>query len=367
VNVKRYDYVAQFGDDIDRIVAAMRELMLAGRYGIADEVAAFERDFSGYLGVRYASGTNTGTDALVVALAALGVGRGDEVITQANTFNATVAAICLVGATPVLVDAQERTFLIDEVQLEGAVTSRTRAVIPVHLCGKPTPMDGILRLSESRGIYVVEDAAQAHGARIAGRAVGTFGTVGCFSFHPSKNLAAAGDGGAVVTDDAGLDSELKSRRALGQRRQNDHVAISPHSQLHALQAIVLREKLSKLDEWNRQRREVAARYREVFAGLPLKFQETTPDEEHVFHLFQVRTTCRDRLLHYLQAADIDAVVRYPVPIHLQPAFAEQGWRLRQFPVAERLADELLCLPIRPDLTEGEIEYVAKTVRTFFGS
>ena len=260
MNVKRYDYEAQFGDDIDRIVAAMRELMLAGRYGVADEVADFEREFSTYLGVRYASGINTGTDALVVALAALGVGRGDEVITQANTFNATVAAICLVGATPVLVDAQERTFLIDEGQLEGAVTSRTRAVIPVHLYGKPTPMDGILRLSESRGIYVVEDAAQAHGARIAGRAVGTFGTVGCFSFHPSKNLAAAGDGGAVVTDDTGLDSELKCRRALGQRRQNDHVAISLHSQLHALQAIVLREKLPKLDEWNRQRREVA-RYR----------------------------------------------------------------------------------------------------------
>jgi len=197
VKVARYDYAAQFGDSIDVVLAAMRDAMLSGRYGTTGEVADFEREFAAFLGVQYARGVNTGTDALQIALAAVGVEAGDEVITQANTFNATVAAICLLGARPVLVDAHPDTFLLDETQLDSALTPRTRAVVPVHLFGKPTPMEGILRLCSTRGIAVVEDAAQAHGATLDGRAVGTFGAAGCFSFHPSKNLASAGDGGAV--------------------------------------------------------------------------------------------------------------------------------------------------------------------------
>ena len=318
------------------------------------------------LGARHVRGVNTGTDALIVALAALGIGRGDEVITQANTFNATVAAICLVGANPVLVDAEERTFLIDQSQIEGAISSRTRAIIPVHLFGKATPMDDILLPAEAHGLHVVEDAAQSHGARTGGRRVGTFGTVGCFSFHPSKNLAAAGDGGAAVTNDPELDTQIDVRRSLGQRRQNDHIVIAPNTHLHALQAVVLRAKLPRLDEWNARRRRVASAYRKALADCPLTFQEPGEDNEHVFHLFQVRTPARDDLVEHLRASGLDAIVRYPVPIHLQPAFADRGWRRGQFPVAETLAEELLCLPIRPNLTEAEVERVASSIRRFFG-
>jgi dTDP-4-amino-4,6-dideoxygalactose transaminase len=365
VKVARYNYPAQFGDDIDFVLAAMREAILSGRYGLSDDVASFEREFASFLGAQYTRGVNTGTDALQIALAAVGVGRGDEVVTQANTFNATVAAICLLGARPVLVDALPDTYLIDETQLDSVITARTRAVVPVHLFGKPTPMSGILQLCNARGISVVEDAAQAHGATLDGRTVGTFGAAGCFSFHPNKNLASAGDGGAVATNDPELDADVARRRALGQREQNDHGVIGLNSRLHALQAIVLSAKLPKLDAWNAQRRVVAEAYREALGDLPLRFQKTHNDEGHVFHLFQVQSAERDALLRHLRHTGIDAVVRYPTPIHLQAAFTEFGWRRGQFPVSERLAAELLCLPIRPDMLSREVELVTEAVREFF--
>jgi dTDP-4-amino-4,6-dideoxygalactose transaminase len=308
---------------------------------------------------------NSGTDALTIALMALGVGPGDEVITQANTFHATVAAIRLAGAAPVLVDADAGSFLIDEHQAASAVTSRTRAIIPVHLYGKPTPMRGLLGLAERTGIAIVEDGAQAHGARIDGRAVGTFGAIGCFSFHPSKNLAAAGDAGALVTDSDELHARIGPLRELGQRGQNNHVVLGLNSKIDAIQARVLSHKLPFLEAWNRARREIAGWYGERLASFPLSFQRTDHGEVHVFHLFQVRTAARDPLLEHLRARGVDAVVRYPTPIHLQPAFAGCGWRPGQFPVAERLARELLCLPIRPDLTRAEVDYVCDCMAGFF--
>jgi dTDP-4-amino-4,6-dideoxygalactose transaminase len=241
------------------------------------------------------------------ALLALGIGPGDEVITQANTFYATVAAIRLVGATPVLVDAEEETCLIAVSQISSAITARTRAILPVHLYGKPTPMMPILALAERHGLAVVEDAAQAHGASLSGRRVGTFG---CFSFHPRKNLAAAGDAGAIVTRDA----EIQRRRALGQVGQNQHVTLGYNSKLDALQALVLSLKLPRLDEWNDARRRVAQSYHELLADLPIGFQEWPPGE---------------------------------------------------FPIAEQLARELLCWPLRPDMGLDEVEYVANVVREFF--
>jgi dTDP-4-amino-4,6-dideoxygalactose transaminase len=365
MKVGRYNYPAQFGEDLAPLFADLHRMLLGGQYILTPEVKRFEEAFARYLGVAHARGVNTGTDALVLALLALGVGPGDEVITQANTFYATVAAIKLVGATPVLVDALDDTFLMNVDQVDAAVTPRTRVLLPVHLYGKPTPMGRLLALAARHGLEVVEDACQAHGARLDGRCAGTSGAVGCFSFHPSKNLAAAGDGGAVVTDRADLDEALRCRRELGQRGQNNHVALGYNSKLDALQACVLSWKLPHLEAWNSGRRRVAAAYRERLHDLPLRFQRPDPGEEHVYHLFQVRTEHRDALLAHLLAAGVDVVVRYPEPIHLQAAFADGGWKKGQFPVAERLAAELLCLPIRPDMNEAEVTYVTDQVRAFF--
>jgi dTDP-4-amino-4,6-dideoxygalactose transaminase len=310
---------------------------------------------------------NSGTDALILALRALQIGPGAEVVTHANAFNATVAAIECVGAIPVLVDAEESTFLVDRMQLSDAMTDNTRAIIPVHLYGKPTPMMDILDLATRLGIDVVEDAAQAHGARIHGKTVGCFGRLACFSFHPSKNLAAAGDAGAIVTNEESLVTLIEMDRALGQSQQNVHARAGLNSKLDAMQAVVLSSKLPKLQTWNEARGRVAGQYRDYLKDLPLGFQAISSDETHVYHLFQIRTPHRDRLLEHLQRRGIDAVVRYPTPIHRQQAFTHRKWKAGQFPVAERLANELLALPIRPDMSVSEVAYVAEQVRTFFGA
>jgi dTDP-4-amino-4,6-dideoxygalactose transaminase len=285
MKVGRYNYAHQMGADIEPLIADLRAMLIGGRYELTAEVKQFEAQLAQYLGARYVRGVNTGTDALVVALRALGIGRGDQVITQANTFNATVGAIELAGAEPVLVDVDPETFLIDRQQLREAIGPRTRALMPVHLYGKPTPMAEIVALAEARGLFVIEDAAQAIGARIEGQSVGTFGHFGCFSFHPSKNLAAAGDGGAVVARNADLDEALRRQRELGQVGQNNHVVVGFNTKLDALQARILSWKLPRLEEWNEHRRTAAQWYRERLARLPLGFQARTDGETHVYHLF----------------------------------------------------------------------------------
>ena len=362
--VSRYDYGQQL-EDIDSLLTDLKQVMLEGNYILSKDVAVFEASFAAYCQCQFGRGVNSGTDALLIALRALGIGPGDEVITVANTFHATVAAIELAGATPVLIDADDSTFLLDDQQLAGAVSPRTRAVIPVHLFGKPVKMTPLLEFAERRGLLLIEDAAQAHGACTDGKRVGSFGAAGCFSFHPSKNLAAAGDAGAIVTNDAELADKIDLFRALGQRAQNDHVAIGFNSKLDGIQARILDWKLRRLDEWNRSRASIAGRYREALCDLPVSFQATDPTEIHVYHLFQLRLEQRDGLLEYLRTRGIDAVVRYPTPIHLQPAFHRRGWKRGEFRVSEALADQLLCLPIRPVMHEEEIETVIEGVRAFF--
>ena len=365
MEVRRYNYAHQFGSDVDELVCDLREMILTGRYILGKDVLEFETMFAAFLSVGYACGVNSGTDALAIGLMALGVGKGDEVVTQANTFHATVAAVCNVGATPVLVDVDERSYLIDRAAVADAITDRTRVLLPVHLYGKPTPMAPLLALARKHDVMVVEDAAQAVGARYDGVRAGTSGHLGCFSFHPSKNLAAAGDGGAIVTNAAELIAHVRLRRELGQASQNDHVVVGLNSKLDAIQARILSWKLRQVDRWNEARVRVATYYREHLQDLPLSFQSVDTREEHVYHLFAVRTRDRDALLSHLRSHGIDAVVRYPVPIHLQPAFADRGWRNGQFPVAEQLAAELLCLPVRPDLSEDEAAEVVRQVRTYF--
>jgi dTDP-4-amino-4,6-dideoxygalactose transaminase len=361
----RYNYSAQFGDGIDELMPEIRSMLIDGRYILTCELREFERAFAEYTECNFARGVNSGTDAITIGLLVLGIEPGDQIITQANTFHATVAAIQLAGAHPVLVDADEESFLMDVRQIPSVLNSHTRVLMPVHLFGKPTPMLELMAISESTGAHVVEDAAQAHGARIHGKRVGGFGALGCFSFHPSKNLAAAGDAGAIVTNNADLASRIDRFRALGQREQNVHVVVGLNSKLDAIQARILSWKLARLDSWNRARAEVAKWYRSALSDAPVTFQRSDNGETHVYHLMQVRAPHRDALLTYLRQSRVDAAVRYPTPIHLQPAFVKWGWRQGQFPVAERLANELLCLPIRPDMQQSEVEFVASRVSTFF--
>lgn len=365
MKVDRYNFASQFGDELHLVTEEISRMLVTGHYILTEEVSHFEAEFANYLGTKYARGVNTGTDALTIALLALGIQPGDEVITQANTFNATVTAVIRATAKPVLVDAEESSFLIDESQVQTVITARTRVILPVHLYGKPTPLQRLSALAQKHNLQLVEDAAQAHGARIGGRRMGTIGDVGCFSFHPSKNLAAAGDGGAIVTNHDSIDRQIARYRELGQCGQNNHVVVGLNSKLDSIQALILSRKLTKLDAWNADRRNVGGWYRERLGDLPLRFQSASPDEEHVYHLFQVRAERRDQLLQFLRSQDIDAVVRYPTPIHLQPAFANCGWRKGQFPVAEKLANELLCLPIRPDLSLSEVEFVTDKIRMFY--
>ena len=365
MRVERYNYAAQFSaDDLDTLTSTFREILSRGEYVPSREGRAFEEHFARLIGVKHARAVGCGTDALILTMRALGIGPGDEVITQANTFYATVAAIAWVGATPVLVDADDETFLIDQQKLRAAFGPRTRAVIVVHLYGKPTPMQELLREADARRIAVIEDAAQAHGAMIDGRAVGSFGVAGCFSFHASKNLAAAGDGGCVVTDSQELADLIEAYRTHGQRIQHEHIVMGVNSKLDAIQSAILCAKLPRLLGWNAQRRAIAATYRDALQDLDMIFQREDPDELHAYHLFVVRTRERDELLRHLQARGVDAVVRYPYPIHEQPPFAHFNWKRGDYPVAEALARELLCLPLRPDMSRAEQQYVVDAVRSF---
>jgi len=360
---KRYNFAAQFAGIAGAVEQAIGKALIDGNYILGPEVEAFEAEFAAFCQVRNCVGMNSGTDALILALLAVGIGPGHRVAVQANTFYATVASICLTGATPVLIDACPDTFLMDLEKL--AALDSIDAILPVHLYGLATDMGRTLEIARLQGALVIEDCAQAHGAMWAGRPVGSFGRVGCFSFHPSKNLSAAGDAGGCVTSDAELNERLRMLRHLGQVDQNDHRFIARNSRLDVIQSIVLRAKLPSLSAGNLRRREIAERYRAGLTGLPVKFQAAGDPGEHVYHLFQLGSDCRDLLLDFLVSNGVDATVRYPLPIHLQPAFGHLGLAEGSFPVAERLARQLLCLPIRPDMSDDEVEFIVDTVRLYF--
>lgn len=365
MKARRYDYAGQI-EDWPALLARIEDVLRSGRYVLGAEVGAFEEELADYLGAERTLGVNCGTDALLLAYRACGLGPGDRAITQANTFHATVSAMRTLGVEPVLVDAHPETFVLDAAALEEVPLDSVRAVVPVHLYGRPCDMDAIAGYAKRNALEVVEDAAQAIGARWRGRRVGTFGRFGAISFHPSKNLAAAGDGGAIVLRDGGDAPVLEALRALGQVGQNDHHHVGINSKLDTIQAVVLSDKLARLDTWNADRRRVAASYRERLSGLPLRFQDDPEELEHVYHLFYVRAERRDGLLEFLREHGVDAVVRYPTPIHLQPAFDDGPWKVGQFPVAEALAREGIALPIRPGMGEEEIEHTVACIREFYG-
>ena len=344
---------------------AIGEVVASGQFILGPQVAAFEQRFAAYCGVRHAIGVGNGMDALRLALMALDVRGGDEVILPANTYVATALAVSAVGAVPVLVDCDPRTYNLDPRGLERAVTPRTRVIMPVHLTGQAADMDAVMAVAERRGLHVIEDAAQAHGAAWRGRRCGSIGAVGCFSFYPSKNLGAFGDAGMAVTNDDALARRLAQLRNYGQSQKYDHVAAGLNSRLDSLQAAVLAVKLPHLDRWNEARVSRAARYRAALRGVgDLRLQEIAPGATSVYHLFVVETEHRDRLRRHLADAGIDTGVHYPVPIHLQPAYAA-GYRMGQFPHTEALARRSLSLPMFPELRDDQVDAVAAAIRRFF--
>ncbi|CAL9622993.1 DegT/DnrJ/EryC1/StrS family aminotransferase [Streptomyces sp. enrichment culture] len=366
--VPKYRYPAQFAGGERELLDRIGEVLLRGGYVLGEEVAEFERRLAGYLGAAHTVGVNSGTDALILTLDALGIGPGDEVITVANSFHATAQAIARRGADPVYVDCRDDDFLMDLDLLPAAFTERTRAVILVHMFGRAADVPRAARLARDAGVTLVEDCAQAIGARSHGVRVGTASAAGCWSFAPSKNLAAAGDAGAVSVQDDALADRLRLLRHFGQPRQNQHDILGYNSRLDTLQALVLLHKLDRLDTWNARRATVAATYRERLAGLPLRFQDPGEEGGHVYHLFQVCTeseTVRDGLLAHLTDSGIDAVVRYPVPLPRQPALAGPAADRHPCPVAEDLSRRTLCLPIRPDLDAAEIGHVCHAVTGYF--
>lgn len=363
--VERSNYRFEFAQILAPVMEEIEAVLLSGDYILSQHVSRFERAFADFIGCDHALGVNSGTDALVLALEALDIGSGDEVITVANTFHATALAIARTGAKTVLVDARINDFLMDVSQIEAAITPRTKAILPVHLFGLALDLTSIVELCQRHNLYLIEDCAQAAGAKVGGKRVGSIGNIGCFSFHPSKNLAAAGDAGMVTTSDAAIAHRVRGLRYFGQRERKVHSEFGYNSKTDAVQAIVLAHKLPFLDEWNELRHRQAERYRSELSDLQIAFQSSNFDEHHVYHLFQVQTSEREALRTYLVSRGIDAVVRYPCPIHLQPPFADLGYQRGEFPVAEHLADTTLCLPIRPDMNSKETEYVVGSVREFF--
>lgn len=341
--------------------AAIGRVLDSGQYVLGEEVEAFEREFADYSGGSHGVAVNSGTSALHLALLAAGVGPGDEVITVPFTFVATAAAIGYVGARPVFVDIDPDTFTIDVTRLEPALTSRTKAIVPVHLYGQPADMDPILEIAARHNLAVIEDACQAHGARYKGRRVGSIGDAGCFSFYPGKNLGAYGEGGIVVTNSAAIARQVRMLRDWGQDRKYHHVLKGYNYRMEGLQGSVLRVKLRRLERWTEARRARARDYGELLNRSDVQAPEEAPYACHVYHVYAVRAPDRSALQRALQANGIGTGIHYPVPVHLQPAYADLGFRPGDFPQAERAANEVLSLPMYPELSHTDLELVTAVI------
>jgi dTDP-4-amino-4,6-dideoxygalactose transaminase len=358
------DLRTQYRTIRDEVRAAMDEVLESSQFILGNAVERFECDFATYLGVRHAVGVASGLDALRLALEGAGVGPGDEVVLPANTYIATALAVSAVGAKPVLVDCQEDSYQLDPSLVEAAITSRTRALMPVHLYGQPADMSTLLTIAARHGLDVIEDAAQAHGAAFAGRLCGTMGRAGCFSFYPGKNLGAYGDGGCVVTNDDELAARLRQLRNYGERVKYEHVRRGTNSRLDALQAAVLGVKLKHLDRWNTQRAAHAAYYSEGLANLGLVLPTLDRGCTNVIHLYVVRTAHRNALQRHLESRGVRTGIHYPIPIHLQEAYGDLGCPKGSLPVTERLAGEILSLPMFPELSRRDLDRVIETIASF---
>jgi dTDP-4-amino-4,6-dideoxygalactose transaminase len=348
---------------LDEINRAIREVIETSAFAGGPFAVRFEEDFAAYCDCPFAIALGSGTEALWLALLALGVGPGDDVITVPNTFMATAEAITYCGAKPIFVDVDEHTYTMDPAALGKALTARTKAIIPVHLFGQPADMDPILEFASQHGLFVIEDACQAHGAEYKGRKAGTLGDAGCFSFYPGKNLGAFGEAGAVVTNDAELQEKIRILRDHGQVRKYHHTMVGWNCRMDGIQAAVLRVKLRYLERGNQLRRTHAAHYDRALAGIE---EIVTPARaasvRHVYHVYAIRVQERDEVMQILAERGVGCGVHYPVPIHLQEAYRGLGYERGAFPIAERCANEFVSLPMFPELTSAQVEVVIQTVK-----
>lgn len=366
--IRFWQYLDEYRENREEVLAVVDEVFQSGRLILGSRVTAFEQAFSTWCGARYGVGVNSGTDALFLALKALDIGNGDEVITVANTAVPTVAAIRAAGALPVFVDVEEDTFLMDVTRLEAAITARTKCILPVHLFGQTADMEPLLHIARSRSLRVVEDCAQATGALYRGKRAGSSGDIGAFSFYPTKVLGGYGDGGMAVTSDEGLKRKLKRLRFYGMDEDYYAEEEGYNSRLDEVQAALLHSKLPVVEEAVRKRQAIARRYDEGLSGVgDLVLPSIREGCSHQFYLYTIRSAFRDRLTEHLAERGIETRINYPVPIHLMRGYGFLGYREGDLPVTERLAKEILSLPIYPELPELETAQVIETVRAFFGA
>ena len=361
------DLKAQYRTIKDEVRAAIDDVLEGMQLTIGPNVKAFDEEFAAFCGAKHAIGVGSGTDALQLVIRALGISSGDEVITVSHTFFATVEAVLYSGARPILVDVDEKTFNMDIAAAAQAITPRTKAIMPVHLYGRTIDMKPLLALAKDRGLQVIEDACQAHGAMLdTGGKAGNAGNASAFSFYCSKNLGAYGEAGSITTNDDALAAELRSLREHGQSTRYYHPVVGYNARLDEIQAAILRIKLRKLPEWNARRQAIARHYNEQFAGSSVITPEIPAGGRHVFHVYAIRVPAakRDPLRRFLSERGIGTGVHYPVPIHLQEASAFLGYRQGDFPVTERLANEVVSLPMYAELTDAQVETVAAAVREF---
>jgi dTDP-4-amino-4,6-dideoxygalactose transaminase len=359
------DLKAQYESIKDEVAEAIQQVLDSCAFAGGPFVEQFEKEFASFCHCDFAIGLGSGTEALWLSLLALGVGPGDEVITSPSTFIATAEAITFCGAKPVFVDIDEKTYNVNPTLLEAAITSRTKAIIPVHLFGQMADMDSIMEIARAKGLFVIEDACQAHGSEYKGKAAGSIGDAGCFSFYPGKNLGAYGDAGAVVTNNPELDSTIRKLRDHGQRKKYSHELVGWNARMDGFQGAILSVKLRYLSAWNESRRKKAEIYNELLADLD---EVITPWEanysKHVYHLYAIRVNARASLLKALAEEDIHCAIHYPIPVHLQGAYHNLGLQNGRFPVAEMCADEFVSLPMFPELTTKQIERVVDRIKVF---
>jgi dTDP-4-amino-4,6-dideoxygalactose transaminase len=367
MQVPYFDLKAQYTELRDEIRAALDRVCQNASFILGEEVAQFEKEFAAYCETKYCVALNSGTSALHLALLAAGVQAGDEVITTPNTFIATAEAISYTGAKPVFVDIDPATANIDPKQIERAITAETKVILPVHLYGRPADLEAILDIAERRKLVVIEDACQAHGARYRGRCVGGFGQSAAFSFYPAKNLGAYGEGGALTTNDAQVAHVVRSLRDHGSTRRYFHDTVGYNYRMDGFQGAVLRVKLKHLDKWTAKRRELSAHYRRLLANAKVEFPQDEPHTESVWHLFVVYVENRDAVRAALEGRGVQTAVHYPMPLHLQQAYASLGYGRGRFAHAERACERVICLPLFPELKMEQVEYAAKTLAELVGN
>jgi dTDP-4-amino-4,6-dideoxygalactose transaminase len=363
MRVSFVDLRSQYREIENTVLRAGGALTRRGDFILGQDVKDFEKSFAQYLHSTFSVGVNSGTDALFLGLLGLGVGRGDEVIVPAYTYIASAFAVTYTGARPVFSDIDETTFNIDPQTIERVITKRTKAIMPVHLYGQAADMGPIRDIARKHGLRIIEDTAQAHGAQYRGRKAGAIGDIGAFSFYPTKNLGAFGDAGLIATSNGQLYKKLRKLRDYGRLSKYVHGSVGFNSRLDSVQAVFLNAKLRHLDAWNQKRISVAGMYNKYLGDIPgIRLPREASYGKHVYHIYAIRVKNRDRVLEGLIAAGVGAAVHYPVPLHLQPVYRSLGYRRGDFPVAERVCRDVLCLPIHPHITKKQITYVAQTLK-----